>query len=92
LDHIFCGWFNDLGDYGRDRDRDHGIDNDDFRGFVGRTDLFDDFLLIMASYADCFDITYKHVMKFRSYRKLSYNLTAQMIYSSERRLMIDGKR
>jgi hypothetical protein len=32
-------------------------------------------LWIMASYADDFDMIYKHVMKFRSYRKFSYNRT-----------------
>jgi hypothetical protein len=66
----------DRGDYVRNRDREHEIDNDGLRGFVGRSNLFDDFLRIMSSYADYFDIISKHVMKFRSYRKLSYNLTA----------------
>ena len=36
------GGFDNLGDYIRDRD----IDNDDFRGFVEHSDLFDDFPLI----------------------------------------------
>ena len=42
---MFGRWFSDHGDYGRDRDRDHDIENDGFDGFVGRSDLFDDFLV-----------------------------------------------
>ena len=38
--------FGNLGDHIRDRDIDNNIDNDDFRGFVGHSDLFDDFPLI----------------------------------------------
>jgi len=35
--------FDDRSNDVRDRDRDHEIDIDGFRGFVGRGDLFDDF-------------------------------------------------
>lgn len=45
MDYIFTGWFSDLGDYSRDRNRDHDIENDDFGEFVGRSDLFDDFFV-----------------------------------------------
>jgi hypothetical protein len=37
-----------LVDHSRDLDRDYDIDNDGFRGFVGRSDLFDYFSLITA--------------------------------------------
>jgi hypothetical protein len=40
--------FGDRGDYVRNRDRDHDVENDGFRGFVSHTDLFDEFLLIKA--------------------------------------------
>lgn len=75
MDHILVDDFGDHGDYARDHDKEHYIDNDGFREFAGHSDLFDDFLWIMASYADDFDMIYKHVMKFRSYRKFSYNRT-----------------
>jgi hypothetical protein len=50
----------------RDRNRDHDINNDDFRGFVGRSDLFDDFLLIESFLCDLFDL-------FRYYLALLFN-------------------
>ena len=75
MDHLLVDDFGDQGDYARDYDREYYIDNVSFHGFVDRSNLFDDFLWIMASYADDFDMIYKHVMKFRSYRKFSYNRT-----------------
>jgi hypothetical protein len=33
----------DRGDFVKNRDRDHDIDKDGFRGFVGYSYLFDDF-------------------------------------------------
>ena len=38
----------DRGDFVKNRDRDHDIDKDGFRGFVGYSYLFDDFQLTMA--------------------------------------------
>lgn len=48
-----CG---DRGEYGSVRDKEHYIDNEGFRGFVGRSELFDYFSLIIAFYADHVDL------------------------------------
>ena len=48
----FADGFGDHGDYARNRDRDQDIDDDGFCGFVGRSDLFNDFSLITAFYAN----------------------------------------
>ncbi len=40
--------FGDSCDYCRDHDRDHDIENDNFRGFDDNRDLSDDFSRIIA--------------------------------------------
>jgi hypothetical protein len=43
-------------DYVRDRDRDHDIDNNGLGGFVGRSNLFDDFVLIATFLGELIDL------------------------------------
>ena len=53
LDHIFGRWFSNLG---RNLDRDHKREHDGFRGFVGCSDLFDDYSLIITSLCELIDL------------------------------------
>lgn len=53
LDGMFGRYFDD---YGRDSDREHCIDDDSFCGFVGHSNLFDDFSLIIAFLCELFDL------------------------------------
>jgi|GEM_PF-3851473 hypothetical protein len=53
--------FGDSGEYGSGRDKDHEREHDGFRGFLGHSDLFDDFLLIKAFLCQLLDLIQYHL-------------------------------